>query len=262
MKYITKNIPNALTATNIICGTLSVYYTSEGLYYIAAWLIIIALFCDFFDGLTARLLNAYSDFGKQFDSLADLISFGIAPAFIIYEFFKSSLIINENNLININTINLIYLFSPIIIVLSSAIRLAKFNIDNKQSKSFIGLPTPASAIFIVSFPLILTYQQSLLAMLVLSNKFFLLTVVLFLSIMMIAPIKLFSLKINNLSLKNNLHIYILMIFAIITLIMYKFIAIPFIIIFYILMSVIISIVCPKSYNSNNNCLQEKSEFSQ
>ena len=156
MSAIKKNIPNFITALNILCGSFSVVLAFEGYILWAAILIGIASIFDFMDGMAARMLNAYSELGKQLDSLADLISFGFAPSIILFVLMKKSLAIDS---ISFNQYSEIaFLAIPFLIVVFSAIRLAKFNVDTRQTSSFIGLPTPANALLIASFPLILHYS--------------------------------------------------------------------------------------------------------
>ena len=148
MNIISKNIPNLLSCLNLIIGLISISFSFQGNLAFGTILIFLGLFIDFFDGFFARLLNAYSEFGKQLDSLADLVTFGIAPSIIIYQLIHHK-IFNEYILENLNTDFSIAYFAFIFPVFG-AIRLAKFNLDTEQQENFIGLPIPAAGIFLAS----------------------------------------------------------------------------------------------------------------
>ena len=148
MNIISKNIPNLLTCLNLIIGLISISFSFQGNLVFGTILIFSGLFIDFFDGFFARLLNAYSEFGKQLDSLADLVTFGIAPSIIIYQLIHHK-IFNEYILENLNT-NFSVAYFAFIFPVFGAIRLAKFNLDNEQQDNFIGLPIPAAGIFLAS----------------------------------------------------------------------------------------------------------------
>ena len=136
---IVKHIPNTITSTNLLCGVLGVICTLKGSLDTAFILMLAAAVCDFCDGLAARLLKAYSELGKQLDSLADMVSFGVLPSLMMY-----SLMVQAQG-------DSWICYVPLLIAVFSALRLAKFNIDERQSDSFIGLATPACAIICGSF---------------------------------------------------------------------------------------------------------------
>lgn len=136
---IVRHIPNTITSMNLLCGVLGVIYTFEGSYTTAFCLMLAAAVCDFCDGLSARLLNAYSDMGKELDSLADIVSFGVLPSVMMY-----SLMIDGHGDSWICHV-------PLLIAVFSGLRLAKFNIDERQGENFIGLATPACAMICGSF---------------------------------------------------------------------------------------------------------------
>ena len=204
MNIIKKNIPNFITSLNIASGTLSIIFAFEGLITISAYLILLAAVFDFLDGMSARLLNAYSELGKQLDSLADLISFGLAPAIIVYHIMKSTLLIDKLYFSNIDTIKLLYLFAVLLIPIFSALRLAKFNIDTKQTSSFIGLPTPANALFFASIPIISSQNPFDPFLFLVYNKDVLLGIILVSSFLLVSPIPMFSFKFKNLKFKDNI----------------------------------------------------------
>jgi len=203
MNIIKKNIPNFITSLNIASGTLSIIFAFEGLTTIAAYLILLAAVFDFLDGMTARMLNAYSELGKQLDSLADLISFGLAPSIIVYHIMKSTLLIDKLYINNIDTIKLVYLFSILLIPIFSALRLAKFNIDTKQVSSFIGLPTPANALFFAAIPIISSQNPFDPFLFLVYNKNILIGIVIISSLLLVSPISMFSFKFKNLKFKDN-----------------------------------------------------------
>lgn len=229
-------IPNLLTLTNMTAGILSVYFSMTGKLSLAAQLILIAAVFDFLDGFAARMLNAYSEIGKQLDSLADLISFGLAPGFILFNMInishgKPGVTAEETGLMP---------FIAFIIPLFSALRLAKFNIDDSQTTSFSGMPTPAMAILIASYPLIreLLYADRGLFYMVFTNSYFLSSNAIILSLLMVIPLPMFAFKFKNYSWTDNKVKYVFLLFSIILLLSIQWIAIPLIIASYILLSLI------------------------
>ena len=234
MERIKKNIPNLITLGNLTCGLLSILFAFEGNLALAGALIFYGAILDFFDGFAARLLKVNSEIGKQLDSMSDMVTFGVAPGILIYQLIAMT---NENPLAISNelTISLIAFLIPIF----SAIRLAKFNIDTRQTISFIGLPTPAAAIFIASLPIIeAKYGVKL------SAEFLIGTTVI-LSLLLVAEIPLFSLKISkgeNLKSQLNIIRILFLISSVILLFILKFAAIPFIVILYIFLSIINNLI--------------------
>jgi CDP-diacylglycerol--serine O-phosphatidyltransferase len=234
---IKKNIPNFITCLNLASGCIGIAFAANNHLVFAAYFIGIAAIFDFMDGMLARILNVRSEMGKQLDSLADMVSFGVLPGFILLGIFKMSI----DPRIEFH----FYLqYIAFIIPVFSALRLAKFNIDERQTDSFIGLPTPANAILIGSLPLIINLQIAsnpenfhflLNAIL---NTNFLIILTFLMSYLLIAEIPLFSMKVKSLKFKGNEYRYLLIIIAIILSIFLKFIAIPLIIIFYIILSII------------------------
>ena len=184
---IKKHIPNFITSLNILCGSVAVILTLEKpeFMHISAFLIILAAIFDFLDGMSARLLKAYSPMGKELDSLADMVSFGLAPTVIMYQLFKVAVFGNED--VFAQGIDATILLVPMLIAIFSGIRLAKFNVDTRQTESFIGLATPANALIILSFPLILKYHDYGLAHQILSMPMVLTCLTIFLSLMLEKP---------------------------------------------------------------------------
>ncbi len=220
-------IPNVVTSLNILCGTLAIYITlstPEDIYK-ASFLIFLASIFDFLDGFLARLLKAQSEFGKQMDSFADLVSFGLAPTFLIFTLLKSS------------TDSKILPFAAFIIIVLSALRLAKFNITNQKIK-FSGMPTPALAIFAASLPLIFWAHsnETHTFLSVLHNKYFLLTATIIMSLLLVSKIEMLSLKFSNFKIRENIARYTLLLISVILFIILRWLAVPVIIITYIIVS--------------------------
>ncbi|MHC2992919.1 CDP-diacylglycerol O-phosphatidyltransferase [Pontibacter sp. HJ8] len=224
-------IPNAITCLNLLCGCLALYFAfNERLEY-AAYLVGIAAIFDFLDGMLARVLRAYSEIGKQLDSLADMVSFGVVPGAIMFGLLSQA----EATIPGIPAD--VLPFFGFLITIFSALRLAKFNIDTRQAESFIGVPTPACSMFIASLPLILAtsgylYDDFLL------NPYFLLIVTVVFSYLLVAELPLFALKFKNLTWKDNATRFIFLGISVILLALVKFAAIPLIIVLYILLSIV------------------------
>lgn len=229
-----KNIPNFITLLNLLSGIFSIIaVVSDHLDWAVFFIIIAALF-DFLDGTFARLLNARSELGKQLDSLADLVSFGLAPGFIMFALIDVSeplpnIIISDFNVISL---------SAFLIPLFSAWRLAKFNIDTRQTENFIGLPTPASAMLISSIALtnLQIFSNSNFFQQITTNTWFLLIMLVIICLWQVAEIPLISLKFNRLNWRDNQARYLLLIISIILIIVLQVIAIPLIMIAYLIIS--------------------------
>lgn len=228
---MTKYIPNTITIFNLLSGCMGIviaFNHPEKLEY-AAYAIFIAAMFDFLDGMFARLLNAHSAMGKELDSLADMISFGLLPAVIIYKLFAGSPAVGPvSEFLN---------YSAFLITVFSAIRLAKFNNDPRQSENFIGLPTPANAILVASFPMILMQGNEFLISCV-TNSYFLFFFCLGSSLLLVMELPLLSLKFKTLAFGDNIFRYILILSGLILFLIVKFAAIPLIIGLYILLSII------------------------
>lgn len=228
-----KHIPNFVTSLNLLSGCIGIGLVFRGYLGIAAYMIGIAAVFDFLDGMVARLLHVKSEIGKELDSLADVVSFGVLPGLIVY----SLLDIVFRDSVGLNTF---IPFIAFIIPVFSALRLAKFNIDTRQTESFIGLPTPANAIFFASIPLILLHQPDEIPFIsaMLGNPAVLLILVFLFSFLLVSPLPLFSMKFKDLSWKQNYMQYILIGASVILIIVLQFLAIPIILLLYILLSII------------------------
>ncbi len=222
----------------------------------AAIFVLIGIFFDFFDGLVARLLNVQSELGLQLDSLADMVTSGVVPGIVMYQLFERTLhedwknglsceignwrAFEESGILSWGRETSIHFlpFVGLLLTLAAAYRLANFNIDERQTSSFIGLPTPAMTLFILSLPLILAYGDNVVVNNLILNKYILIAITLFFSVLMNAEIPLFSLKFKNFSFKNNVLEIFFIIISIILIIVLKIISIPIIILSYILISLI------------------------
>ena len=241
-----KQIPNLITVLNLLCGCLAILYVVSGDLVISSFLVIAGMFFDFFDGLVARLLHVQSKLGVQLDSLADMVSFGVVPGLMMFQLLNKSLMPQELRT-GFEATETLKGFEPgmsfipfigMLIIIASAYRLAKFNIDTRQSDNFIGLPTPANTLLIVSLPLIFQYQHSPFLERVIFNHWFLIALTIVSSLLLNAEIKLFSLKFKSWDFNANQVRYIFLALSVAAIIALKFIAIPFIIIIYIVVSLL------------------------
>ena len=228
---IIKHIPNSITCCNLLSGCISIVLSCSGRVELAGIMIFIAAVFDFFDGFAARLLKAYSPLGAQLDSLSDVVSFGVAPSFIMYHYLCQQP--TANSLSDVTSGLNIVAFVAFLLAVFAELRLAKFNIDDRQTTSFIGLPTPAMGLFVASLPFTLRNENLAFMGNLMTNIYFLIAIVVLFSYLMVSEIPFFSLKIKNLKFKENLHIYILALFAIVAFIFLGFAAIPFVMLFYI-----------------------------
>lgn len=259
---IRKHIPNAITCGNLFCGCLAIMDIFTGslsdLRW-AAYLVGIAAVLDFFDGFAARLLRVHSDIGKQLDSLADMVTFGVVPGAMMFQLMRSSYYqfppegiadhISDHYCFSSLFPNWIF-YPAFLITIFSGIRLAKFNVDTRQTDSFIGVPTPANAMLICSFPLILTYQPDFLGMnmqSIIINPWFLLSVTLIMSYLLVAELPLFALKFKHFKWNGNEIRFIFLGLCLLLLIIFKFVGIPIIIFLYVVLSVINNLLIKKKH---------------
>lgn len=217
---IFRHLPNFITILNLLTGSVGIVLALQGNLVAASFCIFIAAIFDFFDGFAARILKATSSIGKELDSLADVISFGLLPAILAY-------------LLLLNNTELPWLpWLGLIIAAFSALRLAKFNVDTRQSDQFIGLPTPANAILFASFPLILNSGQWQF----LTNPWIFLIVVVLFSFLLVAELPLMALKFKNFSWADNKLKFIFLVTSLLLIVLLTWMAIPIIIILYIIFS--------------------------
>jgi|DewCreStandDraft_4_1066084.scaffolds.fasta_scaffold36714_1 CDP-diacylglycerol--serine O-phosphatidyltransferase len=235
------NIPNFITLLNLFCGCLAIVASFKSDLVLASVFVFIGAFFDYIDGLAARLLNARSEIGKELDSLADIVTFGVVPSIIVYQLLQNYSFdcpfLDKYKAMN---------YFPFIIAIFSAIRLAKYNIDNRQTISFLGLPTPANAIFWASAPIIIFQYENNLSYNFLNsyfayifhNPYYLMLLTLVFAVLLVVEIPLFSIKFKDFSWSNNKIRYYFLALAIVLIIFFQFTALPLIIILYVLMSVI------------------------
>jgi CDP-diacylglycerol---serine O-phosphatidyltransferase len=234
-----KHFPNFITSLNLTSGFVAIIFAANGHLVTASWLILAAMIFDFLDGFSARLLKAYSVIGKELDSLADVVSFGVAPGLIIYYLLNKSVFLNgpiDANSESLKTILLMLIAA--IMPVCGAIRLAIFNLDSTQATTFKGMPIPANALAVISIVLAGHYSQSPLLSSFLNTPFLIVLFTLILSLLMVSRIPLLSLKVSNLKLKGNEGRYILVAFVFIDFLIFGALAIPLIIPLYIVASAI------------------------
>ena len=229
-----KYIPNLITLFNLLCGTVAIVFAVRGAIDWAALFVAIGIFLDFFDGFFARLLHVKSEMGLQLDSLADMVTSGVVPGIVMFQLLSNSTYVLQTE----GTFAMLLPYVGFFITLASAYRLANFNIDTRQTSGFIGLPTPANTMFILSLPLILQYQPTELFNSLLHNMWVLLGIILLSAYLLNAEIALFALKFSDYSFKNNALKYIFLALCVILLLSLKIIAIPLIILLYIILSLL------------------------
>lgn len=232
------HIPNFITLLNLASGTIAILFASQNHLEQAAYFVFLGIVFDFFDGFVARLMHVQSELGVQLDSLADMVTSGVVPGIVMFQLLRNT--DTDWNMTNYlsNFREMSFLpFLGIIITLSAAYRLAKYNIDDRQDHDFIGLPTPALALFVLSLPLIFVFGTQAWAINLVKNPTFLIITTILGSILMNCNLPLFSLKFSNYSIKENWEKYLFLIISILLLVLLQISAVPIIIIVYILLSV-------------------------
>jgi len=249
-----KQIPNLFTLLNLFLGATAIililqtgqtiaFINNEGYTMVdlpekitwGALLIFLAAIVDFLDGFVARLLKAASPMGKQLDSLSDVVSFGVAPALIIYQLLRISYAQEENGL----DVSIAFLLPALIIACAAAWRLAKFNLDESQQYSFKGLPTPAAGLFVASLPLILHFPSSMINITdYILNKWILYIIIVALTFLMVSNLPLMSFKFKDFSLKHNIPKYLMVIIGVIAAIFLQWIAVPILLVTYVIVSLL------------------------
>ncbi|HPR31289.1 MAG TPA: CDP-diacylglycerol--serine O-phosphatidyltransferase [Prolixibacteraceae bacterium] len=229
-------IPNLFTSGNMVCGIIAIYLVFQSRIEGAVWLMILAAFFDFLDGFIARLLKVSSEFGKQLDSLSDLISFGLLPGALMFFTLRASIAmpgLSEGS----KALHTLILASPVLIPLFSAFRLAKFNIDPRQKEEFIGLPTPANALFFASLSLSVRLNEWDLFR-VLNHPLLLSGLVVVFSILLVSNIPLFSLKFARFTFRGNEIRYVFLIGSTLLILFFSLSGLFLVILFYLLLSLI------------------------
>ena len=224
-----KQFPNIITCLNLFAGCLSCIMTLEYNNYFGAFLfIVLAAVFDFLDGFSARLLNATSPIGKQLDSLSDVVSFGLAPGFVVFSFLNT---VSAGTFFETTFLP----YSAFLIPIFAALRLAKFNIDSRQESSFLGLPVPAGALFWSSsipamIPSVKGYETAVC--------FIILILIIALCLLMVSELPMFSLKFKGYSLKKNQWAYLLIGIAAVLIICFRLRGVSLTIVSYIILSLI------------------------
>ncbi|MDO6812419.1 CDP-alcohol phosphatidyltransferase family protein [Tenacibaculum soleae] len=236
-----KHIPNLLTLGNLLCGTIATIFAIKGDFVGTAILVITGIVFDFFDGFAARMLNVQGELGKQLDSLADMVTSGVVPGIVMLQLLISALNVDAASYFGIDMYgatgsNLPYI--GLLLTLGACYRLANFNIDTRQSDSFIGIPTPAMTLFVISLPLIIEFSKQSFFIDLINNQYFLIAITFILTFLMNAEVPLFALKFKTFGVKENALKYIFLALSVVLLVFLKFVAVPLIIVLYVIMSVI------------------------
>ncbi len=232
---------------NVFCGCVAVVFAVLNQLELAATFMFLGIIFDFFDGLAARILDVKSDLGLQLDSLADVITSGLVPGIVMFQLLGMSMSGGWNIDLSSEMADSTFWvglkvaplpFIGFLITMASAYRLAKFNLDEDQQDSFVGLPTPANALLIVSLPLILLYHNNDFLNGIILNQWFLIGMTLLSCYLLNSKIELFALKFKNWSFKDNALRYIFIIISLVLLVTMQFLAVPIIIVFYIVSSLL------------------------
>lgn len=234
-----RHLPNFLTCLNLLCGALAIVCIAAGDPLAAAYLVIVAAVFDFFDGFVARLLKVSSAIGKELDSLADMVTFGVVPGVMLLYYLVETtgwFIQGPGTFVRYPL-----LLVPLAVPVFSALRLAKFNIDTRQSDSFRGVPTPASALWVISIPLILAYgpkQFSGITDGLMSNQWYLIGSAVVLCALMVSDLPLIAMKFKHYGWQENESRWLLLIISVVLLIILRPLAIPAILLLYVLLSAV------------------------
>ena len=240
MMTIKKQVPNTITLLNLFCGCIAMVFALNKEFEMAFYFVSLGIFLDFFDGFFARLFQVSSPLGLQLDSLADMVTSGVVPGIVMYQLMGSS-----SGYPKLGWIVEPFPFVGFLITLGSCYRLANFNIDTRQTDSFIGLPTPANALFILSLPLVLSNLDSFFVLELLTNPFVLIGITLLSVYMLNAEIPLFSLKIKQMSLKKNAFQIGFLLSSVVLIASFQYAGIPLVIVLYVLLSVITNVLVSK-----------------
>ena len=231
-----KQIPNIITSLNLLCGCVAIIFAVSGDLVSACFFAFAGIFLDFFDGLAARVLSAQSQVGLQLDSLADVVTSGVVPAIVMMQLLSRAFTGTNLEITTLfkdglgNPSWMIYMpFIGLLIAVASGYRLAKFNVDTRQTTSFIGLPVPANTLLVLSLPLILSFQASQQITEFILSPWFLIILTLLSCVLLNAEIPLFALKFKTWNFKDNAVRYVFLIACVLLLVLLKFIAIPVII---------------------------------
>ena len=229
-----KHIPNSITLLNLFCGCIAITFVVQQQFEMAFYFVCLGIFLDFFDGFFARLFQVSSPLGLQLDSLADMVTSGVVPGLTMFYMMLEAFGLQISDPFSGQYA---LAFLGFLVTLGSCYRLANFNIDTRQTDSFIGLPTPANALFILSLPLVLQYSDSMFVLEILTNYGVLLGITLLSVYILNAEIPLFSLKIKEFNFAKNKLQIIFLTTSVVLLGAFQFLGIPLVIILYVLLSV-------------------------
>ncbi len=224
---IKKYVPNIITLLNLFCGCIAIVFVAQNDFITAFFFVCLGIFFDFFDGFFARLFKVSSPLGLQLDSLADMVTSGLVPGFTMFMMLSKFDLRPESYVP----------YLGFIITLGACYRLANFNIDTRQTNSFIGLPTPANALFILSLPLIMQEDNYQFISELLTTSWFLILVTVLSTFVMNAEIALFSLKIKKLNLKDNALQFTFLLLSVLLLFIFHFLGVALVILMYVLLSI-------------------------
>lgn len=224
MNRIARLLPNTLTCLNLLFGCVAIVYAFQGYFVTAFWAVIVSVAFDFCDGFAARLLKVHSPLGKELDSLADMVSFGVAPSVVLFA-------VGMRTAESTN-------FVPFLIAIFSALRLAKFNLDPRQTTGFIGLPTPANALFFLALGYAFQHDPAGFPARAVADPVFRTVAVLVMSFLLVSEVPMFALKFKSYGWRGNEVRYSFLAFALVLLVLLGVTAIPYIILAYILYSLV------------------------
>lgn len=230
-----KHIPNIITLLNLFCGCIAITFVVQQQFEMTFYFVCLGIFLDFFDGFFARIFQVASPLGLQLDSLADMVTSGVVPGLTMFYMMLEAFGLQISD-----TFSGQYAlaFLGFLVTLGSCYRLANFNIDTRQTDSFIGLPTPANALFILSLPLVVRHFDSFMLFELLSNYGVLLAISIGSAYILNAEIPLFSLKVKKLTFKDNKLTFFFLAVSLLLLVTLQFLGIPLVILFYIFLSIL------------------------
>jgi len=230
-----KHIPNFITLLNLFCGCIAITFVVQQQFEMAFYFVCLGIFLDFFDGFFARFFQVSSPLGLQLDSLADMVTSGVVPGLTMFYMMLEAFGLQISDPFSGQYA---LAFLGFLITLGSCYRLANFNIDTRQTDSFIGLPTPANALFILSLPLVVRHFDSFMLFELLSNYGVLLAISIGSAYILNAEIPLFSLKVKKLTFQDNKLTFFFLAVSLLLLVMLQFLGIPLVILFYIFLSIL------------------------
>lgn len=235
---------------NLFFGTIAAMFATFLQFETAAICVVIAIVFDFFDGFLARILKVSGELGKQLDSLADMVTSGVVPGIVMFSMLNPNMplykeVVAEPIVWKSTKIETFQILG-LMLTLAACYRLAKFNIDTRQSDSFIGLPTPAMSLFVVSLPVIVANTEIDIVKELLTNQYLLIGITVVLSYLMNANLPLLALKFKSFGVKENIFKYLLILLSILFLVVFQYLAVPMIIIVYILLSILNNVIGKKA----------------